>query len=85
MANQYLAIPMPTVAAALNPGYALYWLISSLLVLSNVDGLAFGLFRWLGAPWVEGRFGYDLPVVLLIAGLAWQLWSWRRRGAGAPA
>lgn len=79
MANQYLAIPMPAVAAAMNPAYAVYLLTAFLIVLSNVDGLAFGLFRWLGVPWVEGRYGYDVPVVILGAGLAWQILSWRRR------
>jgi hypothetical protein len=78
MANQYLAIPMASVAAALNPAYALYALSSFLILLSNSDGLASGLLTWLGAPGLDTRTGYDLPVALLAAGLSWQLLGWRR-------
>lgn len=90
MANQYLAIPMATVAAALNPAYLVYAASAVLVILSNDDGLGLHLFEPLGpgaSGWLDGRFAYDLPVVLLTLGLAWQLWAWRSSakddGAGA--
>lgn len=84
MANQYLAIPMATVVAALNPLYLLYAASAVLIILSNNDGLALHLFEPLGpgaSVWLDGRFSYDLPVALLALGLVWQLVAWRRAGS----
>ena len=43
MANQYLAIPMPAVAAQMNLLHGLYTLVASLIMVSNPDGLGLGL------------------------------------------
>lgn len=79
MANQYLAIPMPAVAALMNPLHALYTLAATLIIASNPDGLGLGLaHQWLGPSWgnwLEGRHGYDLPIVLLAFGTLWALLS----------
>lgn len=83
MANQYLAIPMAAAVVALNPGYALYALAATLIVLSNRDGLWLNLFTRAGFRWVDDTRGYDLPVVLLAAGLSWQLLGWRRHARRA--
>jgi hypothetical protein len=79
MANQYLAIPVAAVAAQMNPLHALYTLVASLVIVSNPDGLGLGLVHQLLGPsvgnWLEGRHGYDLPVVLLAFGTLWSMRS----------
>jgi hypothetical protein len=88
MANQYFAIPMPAVAAQMNPLHAAYTLIATLILVSNADGLGLGWLHQMFGPswgqWLEGRFGYDLPVVLLGFGTLWWMRS-RPRPATDPS
>lgn len=76
IANQYLAIPVPALAASWNPPFAAYSVFTGLYLLKDSDGLARSF-----VPDAFARAGlrsYQIATLLLSAGLAWHVAARRR-------
>jgi hypothetical protein len=72
VANQYLAIPMAAAIALLNPFFALYVAVASLILLAHPEGLHWATLS--GDLFPGGAADKDLHLVALAclgAGLAW--------------
>jgi hypothetical protein len=67
IANQYLAICIPSIATQWNLAYGIYTFIGTIFLLVDYDGLHIhylqNLLRW------EGKYGYNIIVVFLFIGL----------------
>lgn len=78
IANQYLAIPLPFLAAHMNPAGAAYTMIGTLHLLTDMDGLnMFGR----GETYAAREIFYAFSVLLLCAAFLWSVWGKEIRSA----
>ena len=77
VANQYLVIPVPAIAAFPNWPYALYVFVSTLHLIADADGLHSGKLQQILPHQMLGNSvdhrAYDLPVAILFLGFVLML------------